>query len=591
MGNSPTALRMNVLEVHSEEWLKKQLMYLGDCARAKRGQDLGLPPTEYAEAPPFPFFPTAQWFLAVYVRDVWSRLPSLLASLTSTYGSIIKIDSSKKICKKLQGAAVGTASWATSIGNEKGEVIQCILTTSEAIPTLQRLADGLMERFRRGNQQPPILLYTDRDCCSNGGPSKYQLLFSEWRGMEVRLDVWHFMRRIAAGIISEAHPLYGVFMSRLSGCLFEWDTGDYERLVEAKMGELVKAGVSLPSVTAAKKSIVKEEMARHCRRRTRGVECTGGAIEALLLSFATATDTLGVPLLKDEMQEIWEEQKHHLACLQDPPGVELYTITGHIKKGGMILPVLRCARGSTSLESFHLHLARFVPGTAVSAVNFHAFLLDGLTRWNSARAAAAIQPEERVRTFDMRLASKVNALSHIVHNKAVLPLLNPPSEYTGELFGVEYLFNLSGVPLHPTEEEGLVKEIDEGFEDVEDEDVSTSMAFQPDPAHLTIAPPEDSEDEEEETEETIEDDNTALDASGIPGWDRVDALAEALVSLKGLSVTNAQAKGIQQLYHKLLDYDKKPLTFRPRPQKTPRGRFGRRKQNRSGHLSIDAMKR
>ena len=281
-------------------------------------------------------------------------------------------------------------------------------------------------------------------------------------------------------------------------------------------------------------------------------------------------------------------KKYHLACLQDPPGVELYTITGHINKGGVRLPLLRCARGSTSLESFHLHLAGFVPGTAVSAVNFHAFLLDGLTRWNSARAAAAIQPEERVRTFDMRLASKVNALSHIVHSKAVLPLLSPPSEYTGELFGVEYLFNLSGVPLHPTEEEGLVK-IDEGFEDVEDEDVITSMAFQPDPAHLTIAPPEESEDEEEDPEETIDDDNTALDASGIPGWDRVDALAKALVSLKSLSVTNA--KQIQLLYHKLLDYDKKPLTFRPRPQKTPRGRFGRRKQNRSGHLSIDAMKR
>ena len=130
---------------------------------------------------------------------------------TSTYGSILKIDSSKKICKKLQGVAVGTASWATSIGNERGEIIQCILTTSEAIPTLQRLADGLMERFRRGTQQPPILLYTDRDCCGNGRASKYQLLFSEWRVMEVRLAVWHFMRKIAAGITSEAHPLYGVF--------------------------------------------------------------------------------------------------------------------------------------------------------------------------------------------------------------------------------------------------------------------------------------------------------------------------------------------------------------------------------------------
>ena len=136
MGNSPTALCMNILEVHSEEWLKKQLMYLGDCARSKSRQDLGLPRTEYPEAPAFPFFPTAQWFLVMYVRDVWSRLPSLLASLMSTYSCILKIDSSKKICKKLQGAAVGTASWATNIGNERGEEIQCVLTTSEAIPVL-----------------------------------------------------------------------------------------------------------------------------------------------------------------------------------------------------------------------------------------------------------------------------------------------------------------------------------------------------------------------------------------------------------------------------------------------------------------------
>ena len=93
-----------------------------------------------------------------------------------------------------------------------------------------------MERFRRGNQRPPIPVYTDHDCCDKRGPSKYQLLFSEWRGMEVHLDVWHFMRRIAAAITSEAHPLYGVFMSRLSCSIFEWDTGDYERLVEAKMG-------------------------------------------------------------------------------------------------------------------------------------------------------------------------------------------------------------------------------------------------------------------------------------------------------------------------------------------------------------------
>ena len=35
LGNSSTALRNNILEVHSEEWLKKQLSYLGDCHRHK----------------------------------------------------------------------------------------------------------------------------------------------------------------------------------------------------------------------------------------------------------------------------------------------------------------------------------------------------------------------------------------------------------------------------------------------------------------------------------------------------------------------------------------------------------------------------
>lgn len=58
----------------------------------------------------------------MYVRDVWSRLPELLAAATSIYGSILKIDSTKKICKKLQGAAANTATWATNVGNERGEV-------------------------------------------------------------------------------------------------------------------------------------------------------------------------------------------------------------------------------------------------------------------------------------------------------------------------------------------------------------------------------------------------------------------------------------------------------------------------------------
>ena len=49
----------------------------------------------------------------------------------------------------------------TNVGNERGE--------SESIEGLQMMADGLMKRYEvhEGEQQPPHLLYTDRDSCSS----------------------------------------------------------------------------------------------------------------------------------------------------------------------------------------------------------------------------------------------------------------------------------------------------------------------------------------------------------------------------------------------------------------------------------------
>ena len=71
----------------------------------------------------------------------------------------------------------------------------------------------------------------------------------------------------------------------------------------------------------------------------------------------------------------------------------------------------------------------------------------------------------------------------------------------------------------------------------------------------------------------------------------MDALAQSLMKLKGRAVTNAQAEEIKKHYADLLEYDKRPVKFRPRLQKAPRGRFGRSKGNRSGHTSLEAMKR
>lgn len=111
------------------------------------------------------------------------------------------------------------------------------------------------------------------------------------------------------------------------------------------------------------------------------------------------------------MKTIWTEQLRHVSCIQDPPGVELYTITDHLKKGCVMLPVYKCARGATLLESFHLHLTRFVPGSSAGAVNFQAYM-DGINRWNTARSEAAIKSpltSETLQTFSTRLQTKVQA--------------------------------------------------------------------------------------------------------------------------------------------------------------------------------------
>ena len=70
------------------------------------------------------------------------------------------------------------------------------------------------------------------------------------------------------------------------GCLF------------TKRGCLQQQGVSTPSMSAVQKAITTNELSRHCRRRTRGADETFKNIEALLLQFTYATDSLGVPVFR-----------------------------------------------------------------------------------------------------------------------------------------------------------------------------------------------------------------------------------------------------------------------------------------------------
>lgn len=414
LGNSSTALQQRIHELHSECHLRSCLSYLDDCRRYKNYCTLyGKPVPQFDDPQPFRSPLSARWLLSCYVRDVYARMPLIQASLTSTSGQILKMDSTKKVCKKLQGAIAGAANWMTSVSNEVGQVLISVLTTSEDRASLRPLADGLMQRYITNSWKPPILMYIDKDCCVNDGPSHIQALFHGWPELQVRLDIWHFMRRLAVGCVSEAHPLYATFMSRLSGCLFVVDAADYNLLKRAKRAELAKKGATGLSERAVVANISRKEVLRHCKRATRGEEKTIELIDELLFTMKTRMNLLGESLFSEQIDTIWQVEKRHVKCLQDPDGISLYTKTGTIIKGDIELPEYRCARGSTSLESFHLHLCRFIPGTAASALNYQAFLLEGLSRWNEDRATASLQgPQlgEQFRSFNTRLKMQVEML-------------------------------------------------------------------------------------------------------------------------------------------------------------------------------------
>lgn len=123
----------------------------------------------YSKAEPAKILPTSMWWLSVHTSDVWCRREVLKACITSIFGNILKIDSTKKILKKLSCDAKDSASWVTNVGNEYSAVLQSIVTGLISNENLQPLADGIMKRYNVAAVPPPSMLYTDRDCCNHRG--------------------------------------------------------------------------------------------------------------------------------------------------------------------------------------------------------------------------------------------------------------------------------------------------------------------------------------------------------------------------------------------------------------------------------------
>lgn len=75
--------------------------------------------------------PNCEWLLTVYAQDIMARMDYVKAYSTSVFGRTLKMDSTKRTVRKHAGDSVGTASWATNVGNEKGQVLMSVMIVNE----------------------------------------------------------------------------------------------------------------------------------------------------------------------------------------------------------------------------------------------------------------------------------------------------------------------------------------------------------------------------------------------------------------------------------------------------------------------------
>lgn len=146
-------------------------------------------------------------------------------------------------------------------------------------------------------------------------------------------------------------------------------------------------------------------------------------------------------------------------CIQYLPSLSLYNQTRTLKKGTKTLSRYRCARGSTSLESFHLHLNRFIPSEITVCGSILILLTGTDSEFCMLQVPAPMM--STIRHFSQRGSTggtrtgllrpwrwmlycstftviSVNQLSQTVQGNPLDPAFQHPRAYTGELIGVEY---------------------------------------------------------------------------------------------------------------------------------------------------------
>ncbi|XP_039607050.1 uncharacterized protein LOC120527555 [Polypterus senegalus] len=244
----------------------------------------GVPPPA-VPTPPLPMTPVPGgiWLLLMCAREVTMWLEDTKAQITSFFSSFLKMTpiacpsipvilpssvlASEPMVLSLSSGdqeSCRHGSLGDSIGNKHGLILISILTANKGAG-LHPMAVRILQWYREASVSPPQAQYVEYDSCSLVGKSKVASMFHEWNWQVVQLDVLHLMQCFAAGVTTESHPMYFLFMGHLSFTIFEWDEGNAAQLYQALATESVKGprGSHISDISL-------KDLSRHCSHCTCG---------------------------------------------------------------------------------------------------------------------------------------------------------------------------------------------------------------------------------------------------------------------------------------------------------------------------------
>jgi hypothetical protein len=137
---------------------------------------------------------------------------------------------------------------------------------------------------------------------------------------------------------------------------------------KAKVSELQMPKMKNPSIETAMKAISKQELAGHCRQKTRSVTNTTSMLENFF-PFYWTPPTPWLSRFWRRMPWLFWTQNQDTSVPTRLNRSSASHEGWHNRKGNISLPVYRCGRRTTSLESFYSHIKNFIPGMCFSLGN------------------------------------------------------------------------------------------------------------------------------------------------------------------------------------------------------------------------------